>query len=434
MEGAERADTNWRIFSVYAITLESMKIAIVTPFGAEDRLDQFAEFILAQGLVKHGQDARLFTYRIRSNPLYVDVKKSYKGVPVWRCEQKFGFSPRLIWQILVWRPQVVILCHIRNYLSFSAYLASRLVGARVVFQVVGFLHDPFVVADRDNPLENIRPHIDLVRNFAGFIRCWMREKSFASCWENYMFHAPLIRADVRVAVTPFEQGMMRKLSGLESLVIPWGLPSEPPTIEAKQPVMSDGRVLPNDFLFYIGQVKRRKGWDTIIEALALLKAKGVRKNLIFVTSSSPEEYKEAIDLVHACGLDAQVFFMFKISNEEKHWLYQRTEATLTPSRYEGFGIPVFESWIYGKPVLGTDIPVYQDFLLDGVSGLVSTMGDAEGLARNLERLSDAALRERIVKGGREMLLKYSDKEIVRQFEELIMPPDSGASDTTRASV
>jgi glycosyltransferase involved in cell wall biosynthesis len=166
-------------------------------------------------------------------------------------------------------------------------------------------------------------------------------------------------------------------------------------------------------------VKKRKGWDTIIEALAILKSKGIQKNLVFVTSSSPEEYQEAFDLVREHGLESQVYFLFKIANEEKHWLYQRTEATMTPSRYEGFGIPVFESWAYGKPVLGTDIPVYRDFLHDGETGLVCAMGDAQGLARNIERLEDAALRGRIVEGGHKMLERYSDTLIVDRFEALV---------------
>lgn len=396
-----------------------MKIAIVTPFGAEARLDNFAEFILAQGLKKKNEDVRLFTYRMRTNPDYAVVHKIYKDVPVWRCEQKLGWSPRLMWEILTWRPKVVILCHIRNYLSFSAYIAARLVGAKVLFQVVGFLHDPCVVADRDNPIETVRPQINLVHTFGGFLNCWQKEKTFNACWENYVFHAPLVRADVRIAVTEFEREKMRELAGLDSRVIAWGLPAEPPVMEERKPLVPDGRSLPETFMLYIGQVKRRKGWDTIVEAMALLNAQGVKKQLVFVTSSSPEEYKEAIDLVHARGLDAQVFFLFKIPNEEKHWLFRHTEATLTPSRYEGFGVPVFESWSYGKPVLGTDIPVYRDFLHDGETGLVSHVGDANGLAENMKRLSDAALCEKIVAGGRRMLAEYSDEKIVSKFQETI---------------
>jgi glycosyltransferase involved in cell wall biosynthesis len=395
------------------------KVAIVTPYGAEDRLDVFAEFIVAKGLAQRGHEVRFYTYRIRSNPDYAETKKNYKGIQVTRCPQKYGFSPRLIWELIRWRPDVIILCHIRNALSYPAYLVARLVGAKVLFQVVGLLHDPHVVGDRDNPLETIRPEITLLHTLGQFIRYAWKTRNLIDSWENYAFHAPLYKADERITVTEFERGIMKKLVGLDSNVIPWGVPARDPNLHEQKPVMRDGRTLPETYFFYIGQVKKRKGWDTIIEALAILKAQGLRKNLVFVTSSNPSEYQEAIDLVKAHGLEDQVYFLFKISNQEKEWLYMRTEATLTPSRYEGFGLPVFESWVHDKPVLGTDIPVYQDFLIDGETGLVSKKGDPVTLAENIKRLQDQALRTIVIEGGRRKAHEYNDERIVALFEESI---------------
>ena len=37
------------------------RIAIVTPYGAEERLDNYAEFVLAQELIERGYDVRMFT-------------------------------------------------------------------------------------------------------------------------------------------------------------------------------------------------------------------------------------------------------------------------------------------------------------------------------------------------------------------------------------
>lgn len=394
------------------------KIAIITPYGAEERLDHFAEFLLAQRLIPRGHDVRFYTYRIRSISDYAN-DRTHKGVTVFRCRSLFGMAPRLVWQILRWRPQVVVLCHIRSSLNFPAYFASRLVGAKFIFQVVGFLHDPYVVADRDNPLESIYTDLRIIHRFPQFLGCVFRQRKLTECWENYTFHYPLYRSDVRVTITPFERDMLKQVTGLDSAVVPWGVRSVDPHAPETMPAPLAGRPFPATFLFYIGQVKKRKGWDTVIEALAILKREGITKELVFVTSSSASEYQEAIDKVHGLGLDDQVWFLFKISNEEKTWLYRRAEATLAPSRYEGFGLTVFESWAEGVPVLGTDIPVYSDFLHDGVTGLVSKKGDPASLARNIQRLSEPGMREKLVEGGRTKVREYTDEKIVDGFLRVI---------------
>lgn len=391
-------------------------IAIVTPFGAEERLDVFAEFIAAKGLSERGHKVRMYTYRIRSNPDYVVVKKNYKGVSVTRCTQRLGISPRLFWDLLVSRPNVVILCHIRSWLSLPAYIAARLIGAKVLFQVVGLLHDPHVVEDRDNPLETIRPNITMIHSFGGLVVSILKTSRLLSCWENYAFHTPLYRADERIVITEFEQRTLKQVSGLGSIVIPWGVPSHAEGGVEREPLTQQGAPIAPGFLLYIGQVKKRKGWDTIIEALAVLRSRGINRNLVFVTSSGPEEFTNAKNLVKELGVEDLVIFLFKISNEEKQWLYSHAKATLAPSRYEGFGLTVFESFVARVPVLGTDIPVYDEFLVDGETGLVSCKGDPETLAQNILRLDDTDLVAKIVAGGTRMAGIYSAENVVERFD------------------
>ncbi len=72
------------------------------------------------------------------------------------------------------------------------------------------------------------------------------------------------------------------------------------------------------------------------------------------------------------GLQTRVILPGEISESEKIWLYQHGEALVFPSISEGFGIPLIESFYYGKPVfcgrygslpeVGTDHAFYwEDF-------------------------------------------------------------------------
>jgi hypothetical protein len=173
-----------------------MKIAIITPFGAEKRLDAFAEFLIAQHLVQDGQDVRLLTYDMSNQPEYAEKSLTYKTVPTVRCRQRYGLSPRLLLEILKFRPRIVMLCHIRSWLNLSGYVAARLVGANVVFKVVGFLHDPCIVSDRDNPLETVHSKITLLTSIPKLLKSFFGEKP-VGCgrWENF------VRSRMRIALS-----------------------------------------------------------------------------------------------------------------------------------------------------------------------------------------------------------------------------------------
>lgn len=396
-----------------------MKIAIVTPFGAEKRLDAFAEFLIAQHLIQDGNDVRMFTYDMANNPEYAEKQLTYKTVPTVRCRQRYGFSPRLVMEILKFRPKLVMLCHIRSWLSLSGYIAARLVGAKVVFKVIGFLHDPCIVSDRDNPLETIHPKITLLTSVGKLVKSYFGDAP-AGCgrWENFATHYPLANADRLITITEFEREWVKKVMGLDSKLVPWGVKLEADQMPEAEPKLPEG-CPKSGFLFFIGQVKRRKGWDTVIEALGVLKQQGIRKDLVFVTSSSPDEYKEAHELVKRVGVEDRVHFLYRVSNEEKAWLYRRSAGLLAPSRYEGFGLTPFEAFDFGVPVFGTDIPVYSDFLKDGYNSLISKKGDPVTLAESMKRLDQPGVSEALIKGGKETVAKYTDKQIYEAYQNAV---------------
>jgi len=90
--------------------MKKFRIVIITPFGAEPRCDNYAEFILARGLSKMGHDIHFYTYKMRGNSHY---RKDciYKGIKVFRCRQRFGISPGLFFSIINFRPDIIIFFH-----------------------------------------------------------------------------------------------------------------------------------------------------------------------------------------------------------------------------------------------------------------------------------------------------------------------------------
>lgn len=405
--------------------MKKLRIAIVTPLGAEPRLDNYAEFILAQGLVEHGFDVRFYTYKIKNNPLY---KKNgmYKKVMAIRTRQKFGISPGLFFSLIFFRPSVVMYFHPRSFLNFTAYYAAKIIRARTLNEIVGILHDPFIVNDRDNPIETLKKDIHLITSWKElFFTCLSRGFSFLH-WKNFLFHMPTAKADKIIAINKDEKNYIQKFYNRDSELIYWCIPKnqnlqtiEPSNEKYAQP-FAKGWVgeLPKDYVLFIGQLKKRKGWDTALEAIAELKNKGMRKNLIFVCSS--KNIEEAKLGARGLGIENQVFFMIQISNEEKNWLYKHAQCVLVPSRYEGFGLPVFEAFTAGSAVLATHIPVFLEFLTHKKNAMISKMGDSQELAENIKILDEnQALKQLLIQEGYKTALEFSDEKMVQKFLQLI---------------
>jgi glycosyltransferase involved in cell wall biosynthesis len=102
-------------------------------------------------------------------------------------------------------------------------------------------------------------------------------------------------------------------------------------------------------------------------------------------------------------LNRFVHFLEEVSGEELLWYYRNCKATLCPSQYEGWGLPVGESLVHGKLCLAsraTSIPEVAGDLLE-----YHDPGDHAAIAGLVERaLTDAAWlssrEERIRQGYR----------------------------------
>ncbi len=385
-------------------------VAIVTPFGAEPRTDNYAEFILAQTLQERGWKVRLHTYAIRTDPHY-QVGATYQGVSVVRCRQRYGFSPALILSILRLRPSVVMCFHQKSFLNLSAYIGARLVGARFIGEMVGILHDKYIVNDVDEPEGNLKNPIRLAWSMGTLLRELLAGRVHG-LWNNYVLHMPMHSADALIAQTDVEKTYIRQIFRREATRIYWCSPKTSTTTQTRPSVP-----LPEHYFFFIGQVKRRKGWDTAIEVLELLKKEEKIQHMVYVSPS--KDMSVPMDYARAHGVFPQIVFLSSVTNAEKNWLLAHADFALVPSRYEGFGLPVVEAIMARKPIVCSGISVFQEMLKDGESALLCPVGDAAAMARAVSRLtSDPALAERLVAGGTEAAKQFEPGLMVDQYEML----------------
>jgi len=131
-----------------------------------------------------------------------------------------------------------------------------------------------------------------------------------------------------------------------------------------------------------------KGLDVLIDALAVLKARGREPRLTVIGALRDGPAKRALE---RSGLMDQVTFRSGLSNADLVDLYRRAGVFVSASRFEGFGLPAAEAMATGAPVIVSDGGALPE--VAGEAGIVVPAGQAEPLADALDRvLGDDALR------------------------------------------
>jgi len=138
----------------------------------------------------------------------------------------------------------------------------------------------------------------------------------------------------------------------------------------------------------VGRIAPWKGQHVFIRAAAILLKAGFDARFLIIGTPlfGEDEYEAGLhDLARSLGIEANVEFLgFRkdVSAELRNMeimVHASTSADPCPST-------VVEGMAHGLPVVGSNGGGVPEMIIDGESGLLSPMGDAEGLARALESL------------------------------------------------
>jgi len=156
---------------------------------------------------------------------------------------------------------------------------------------------------------------------------------------------------------------------------------------------------PHPTFVYVGRLKRYKGVDLAIRALAV--ARRTRPDLRLCIAGGGDHRTALEALTDELGQREAVQFLGFVSEEAKLSLFRTAWANLFPSPKEGWGITVVEAAACGTPSLASDSPGLRDSVRHGETGYLVTHGDVDGLAaRMLELAANPALVERLGAQGR----------------------------------
>jgi glycosyltransferase involved in cell wall biosynthesis len=159
-------------------------------------------------------------------------------------------------------------------------------------------------------------------------------------------------------------------------------------------------------LLYLGRLQRYKRVDLILEAAARLLAGG--HALRVVIAGHGDQAPALRTLARRLGIEAQVDFRGRVTDEERLDLFRRSWVHVLTSPNEGWGIANVEAAACGTPTVASDSPGLRESVVDGVTGYLVPHGDVAALAeRTGSILRDETLRERLGQGARRFAEGYS---------------------------
>ena len=182
--------------------------------------------------------------------------------------------------------------------------------------------------------------------------------------------------------------------------------------------------LPNTILFNTNSEDRNKGALYLFNALKILKDQEVPFHLIIVDNDK-KSLKLAPELVRKHGLSTQVTFIGRVSNEELLELYNRASLLVSPSLYEGFGLPAAEAMACEKAVIATTAPAFPEVMDHGRTGWLVPPADAPALADAIHMLLESPdLRHRLGKAARQTIIerfnwRRNAEEVLQVYEQAI---------------
>jgi len=176
------------------------------------------------------------------------------------------------------------------------------------------------------------------------------------------------------------------------------LPEVPlPAEKAKKPTV-----------LYMGRVVPSKRVMDIVKSIHLVSKQVADVQLWIAGSTTPTYLARLERMIRKYQIEKQVFFLGKISFEERQMLMKQAHLLVMASVREGWGLVVIEANAMGTPAVVYKVPGLVDSVQDGKTGLVCQQNTVQNLADQVTRvLIDHTLREKLAEGALEWSRQFT---------------------------
>lgn len=174
--------------------------------------------------------------------------------------------------------------------------------------------------------------------------------------------------------------------------------------------------LSEGFALTVGHLEKRKNYLRLIDAMALLRDRGIACPLLIIGNDSG--YRKSVEArVASANLGNSVTILSGLTDLEVRCAYKLCSLFVFPSSYEGFGIPILEAMAASRPMVLSDIPVFHEITQN--RGVYFAHDDIDEMAIKIEQvLTSNSEQVRLIEYGSIRVQNFSFQNLAHQVEDL----------------
>jgi len=184
-----------------------------------------------------------------------------------------------------------------------------------------------------------------------------------------------------------------------------------PEIEAQEAAARYG--LKPGFMLFVGTLEPRKNVPGLLQAYRILLDQTATDQPLVLVGGKGWLFDEVFERVETLSLDKRVRFLHEVPDDDLPRLYNAASLSVTPSFYEGFGLPALEAMSCGTPVVVSERASLPEVV--GEAGLLVNPDEPGAIAAALERvLTDEDLRSKMREKGLAQAGRFSWERTAQQ--------------------
>lgn len=157
--------------------------------------------------------------------------------------------------------------------------------------------------------------------------------------------------------------------------------------------------LPRGFILFVGTLEPRKNLPMLLRAYQMLREETAIDVPLVLVGGKGWIYDDIFTTIEQLGLRDHVRHLSGIDDAQLARLYHAAGVLVTPSHYEGFGLPALEAQHCGCPTIVSRRGSLPEIV--GPEGLMLDPDDAQAWAETIAQvLEDGDLRARLIAQGR----------------------------------
>ncbi|MEJ5283494.1 MAG: glycosyltransferase family 1 protein [Brevinematales bacterium] len=176
---------------------------------------------------------------------------------------------------------------------------------------------------------------------------------------------------------------------------------------------------PENYILYVGNIKKHKNIEGLINAFEIITKKHpdiylvlVGKKDKFISGNINIE-----EILKQKGISSKVIFTGILKDEELVSIYKNARMLVLPSFYEGFGLPPLEAMTNDCPVILSEIEVFKEIYKDSaiycnpenpvdIAEKISFLLENKDIIENLKQKGKEKVKEFSIENIKQNYLKY----------------------------